>query len=94
MKIYGLSVDNQMLILKSLNTQLEALIRAVEVNPNSSLLMEAELAAASAQDHLRDMTLWLRGTREAVDRSEGLVAKAYHNTSPVASKAAPLLPSA
>jgi hypothetical protein len=87
MKIYGLSVDDQMLILKQLNSQLDALIRAVEVNPNSSLLMEAELAAASAQDHLRDMTLWLRGTREAVDRSEGLIAKVYHHTSPEPAKA-------
>ena len=94
MKMYGISVDDQMTILKQLNSQLEALIRAVEVNPNSSLLMEAELAAASAQDHLRDMTLWLRGTREAVDRSEGLVATAYARTSPKSSSAAPSLPSA
>jgi hypothetical protein len=36
------------------------------------------LAAASAQDHLRDMTLWLRGTREAIDRSEDMV-KRTHN---------------
>lgn len=75
MRMYGMTVDHQFLILRRLSGELETLIREVEANPTSSLLIEAELAAASAQDHLRDMTLWLRGTREAIDRSEALVKR-------------------
>jgi len=78
MRMYGMTVDTQFDVLRRLSVELETLIRQVEANPSSSLLMEAELAAASAQDHLRDMTLWLRGTREAIDRTEDL-GRRTHN---------------
>jgi len=69
MRMYGLSVDQQFVILGRLSCDLEKLVREVEDHPSASLLMEAELTAASAYDHLRDMTIWLRGTREAIDRN-------------------------
>ena len=75
MRMYGMTVESQFEVLRRLSGELETLIRKVDANPTSSLLMEAELAAASAQDHLRDMTLWLRGTREAIDRTEALVSR-------------------
>ena len=78
MRMYGMTVESQFEVLRRLSGELETLIREVDANPTSSLLMEAELAAASAQDHLRDMTLWLRGTREAIDRTEALVRRTHN----------------
>jgi hypothetical protein len=88
MKMYGITVDAHFSLLQSLSSQLEMLVRQIELTPTSSLLMEAELAAACGQDHLRDMTLWLRACREAVDQNQ------LPATMPAAAKPTALIPEA
>lgn len=68
MRMYGISLEDQFHIMRKLHGDLEGLLRKADATPTADILMEAELAAACAHDHLRDMAIWLRGTRQELDR--------------------------